>query len=389
MRIICEQKELLMALNDIACAVNVVAKKQALIHIEAINGIFRFGYKEKTITVCCEAIGTIDAEGKINVNALRFFNIIKGLPEKTIIISTNENNQMSIECEKIKYLLTAYKSREDIKFRQSNNMITVSKAALKDAIAKTEYAISKENIGWFHGVNMEIDNNKLTLLTSDGHRIAMKSIEVKSQSLNCSEIIKVIVPGKTIRMISAMIADTPGEICIGIFENEIAFYYGKTIVISKLVKSLQPDDLKWIVLHSSDFGTQLYINKCKLKGCMYRIIQFFDGRKRNVNFRVLLRIIGNEMFVKGEVLLDENSIDLYNETIGILKNGKDVTIALNPNYIKDVIETIGDEKIVMSIDSSFGPCFIKNEDQSYTSVILPLLNAKAGENGYKVLEPWD
>jgi DNA polymerase-3 subunit beta len=58
--------------------------------------------------------------------------------------------------------------------------------------------------------------------------------------------------------------------------------------------------------------------------------------------------------------------------VPITKEGKDLKIGLNPKYIVDVLRVIEDEEISMYFFNSNSPCFIKNDEESYIYLILPI-----------------
>ena len=60
------------------------------------------------------------------------------------------------------------------------------------------------------------------------------------------------------------------------------------------------------------------------------------------------------------------------DEIMIKKTGKDVRIGFNPKFFIDALRVIDDEEITAYFVDHRSPCFIKNEDESYIYVILPV-----------------
>ena len=61
-----------------------------------------------------------------------------------------------------------------------------------------------------------------------------------------------------------------------------------------------------------------------------------------------------------------------NEEIDIVKEGKDILIGFNPKYLIDALKVIDDENINMYLMNPKAPCFIRDDDESYTYLILPV-----------------
>ena len=66
------------------------------------------------------------------------------------------------------------------------------------------------------------------------------------------------------------------------------------------------------------------------------------------------------------------AIGSMNEEIEINKEGKDLKIGFNPKFLMDALRVIDDEEIDIYMMNSKSPCFIRNEDNSYIYLILPV-----------------
>lgn len=75
----------------------------------------------------------------------------------------------------------------------------------------------------------------------------------------------------------------------------------------------------------------------------------------------------------GEMKMEMNTkIGSMDEEVMIEKEGKDLTIAFNPKYIIDVLKVIEDEDVYLYLFNANAPCFIKNNEESYIYLILPV-----------------
>ena len=54
------------------------------------------------------------------------------------------------------------------------------------------------------------------------------------------------------------------------------------------------------------------------------------------------------------------------------KEGKDIMIGFNPKFLIDALKVIDDEEISIYLVNPKAPCFIKNEEESYIYLILPV-----------------
>ena len=60
------------------------------------------------------------------------------------------------------------------------------------------------------------------------------------------------------------------------------------------------------------------------------------------------------------------------EEIDIQKEGKDILIGFNPRFLIDALRVIDDENVTIYMVNPKAPCYIRNDDQQYIYLILPV-----------------
>ena len=61
-----------------------------------------------------------------------------------------------------------------------------------------------------------------------------------------------------------------------------------------------------------------------------------------------------------------------NEDIDIDKNGRDLMIGFNPKFLIDALRVIDDETISIYLMNPKSPCFIRDDENSYIYLVLPV-----------------
>ena len=82
---------------------------------------------------------------------------------------------------------------------------------------------------------------------------------------------------------------------------------------------------------------------------------------------IIINITDGTMELKINSLLGS-----MNEDIDIEKQGKDLMIGFNPKFLIDALRVIDDENVDLYMVNPKAPCFIKNADESYIYLILPV-----------------
>jgi DNA polymerase-3 subunit beta len=133
------------------------------------------------------------------------------------------------------------------------------------------------------------------------------------------------------------------------------------LVVSRLIEG---DYFKIDQMLSSDYETKVRINKRELLDCIDRATLLIkEGEKKPIIIN-----IGDES-MKLQIKSQIGSMD---EEILITKEGKDLLIGFNPKFLIDALRVIDDEEVDLYFMNAKAPCFIKDEQQSYIYLILPV-----------------
>ena len=198
----------------------------------------------------------------------------------------------------------------------------------------------------------------MKVVSLDGHRISIRKIELKDSY----QPKKVVVPGKTLQEISKIISGNMEEnVQIFFSTNHIVFLFDKTTVVSRLIEG---EYFKIEQMLSSDYETKIKINKRELLDCIDRATLLVkEGDKKPI----IMNIADDAMELK-----INSFIGSMNEEIDISKEGKDMLIGFNPKFFIDALRVIDDEDVTIFMVNPKAPCFIKDENENYIYLILPV-----------------
>ena len=215
-----------------------------------------------------------------------------------------------------------------------------------------------ENAKVMTGELFEIHGSELKVVSLDGHRISIRKVQLKDHY----EDEKVIVPGKTLNEVSKILnGGMDDEVSISFSKNDVVFEFDQTTVVSRLIEG---NFYNIDQMLKTNYETKVKINKNELYGCIDRATLLLREAEKKP---VILNIKDNE--IQMEMNTKIGSMD---EEVTAEKEGKDLTIAFNPKYINDVLKVIDDEDVHLYLFNSNAPCFIKNEEESYIYLILPV-----------------
>ena len=369
MKIICSKSNLVKGVSIVSKAVPSKTTMPILecILIDATTDIIKLTANDMELGIQTEIEGEIIDRGMIAIDAKIFSEIVRKLPDNEVTIETNENLQTIITCEKAKFDISGKPGDEFsyLPIIEKEDSIEISQFTLKEIIRQTIFSISdSESNKLMTGELFEIKDNKLRVISLDGHRISIRKVELKDNVTDKN----LVVPGKTLIEISKILSgEAESMVDISYTNNHIVFEFDNTIVVSRLIEG---EYFRIDQMLSSDYETKVRINKKELLSCIDRATLLVkEGDKKPIIIN-----IGDELME----LKIKSQIGSMNEEIMITKEGKDLLIGFNPKFLIDALRVIDDEEVTLYLMNAKAPCFIKEDEENYIYLILPVnFNAAA------------
>ena len=329
--------------------------------IDATTNEIKFTANDMELGIETIVEGEIIEKGKVAIDAKIFSEIVRKLPDNEICIETDSNYTSLITCEKSKFNI-AGKSGDDFSYLpiiEKDKFITLSQFTLRETINQTLFSIAmNDNNKMMTGELFEVANGILKVVGLYGHRIAIRNIELTSHA----DDVKVVVPGKTLSEISKILS-TNAEDAVTIYftNNHILFEFDNTTVVSRLIEG---EYFRINQMLSSDYETKVTINKKEFLDSIDRATLLIKESEKKP---IILSITDGSL----EVHVN-SSMGSLNEDIDINKDGKDIMIGFNPKFLIDALKVIDDEQIYIYLVNPKAPCFIKDKEESYIYLILPV-----------------
>ena len=329
--------------------------------IDASTNEIKFTANDMELGIETIVEGEIIEKGKVAIDAKIFSEIVRKLPDNDITIETDDNYTSTITCEKSKFNI-AGKSGDDFSYLPviiKEKSISLSQFTLKETINQTIFCTSpNDNNKMMTGELFEVKDNVLKVVGLDRHRIAIRNINLSGNA----DDVKVVVPGKTLNEISKILSsDAESVVNIYFTNNHILFEFDNTMVVSRLIEG---EYFKINQMLSSDYETKVVINKKEFLDSIDRAnLLIREGDKKPI----IINITDGSLEVKVQ-----SAIGSLNEDIDINKEGKDIMIGFNPKFLIDALRVIDDETVDIYLVNPKAPCFIRDKEENYIYLILPV-----------------
>jgi DNA polymerase III subunit beta len=310
------------------------------------------------IGISCVIPVDIQEPGLITIPARRFSSIIKELSDSEISINSKKNNIVIIETDSCQFKIIGLPAEEFPKLPEfkDKEVIGLEQAFLKQMLNRTAFAVSMDETRYIlNGIMFKISQNNITLVATDGKRLA---IDIKKLSKPATKEINMIIPIKTIQELQRNLQDNaPLSIIIG--ANQVLFDLGNTMIISRLIEGEFPDYQQVIPAQAEN---KIKLNREQFLLAIRRASLLSTPDYQAVKFEVF----------KNKLVLSKSTPDVgeSREEVAMEYSGKELLIGFNPNYLIDVLKNLDAETVELEISGSEKPGVIRND--GYIYIVLPM-----------------
>lgn len=363
MKMICSKSNLLNGLQVVSKAVPSKTTMSILecILVDCTGDSIKLTANDMELGIETSIEGVIAEPGIIALDAKIFLEIVRKLPDNDITIVTDAGCKTTITCEKAKFDIVGkpgddFSGLPDI---ERNESVIVSQFTLREVIRQTIFSIAdNENNRLMTGELFEINQDELKVVSLDGHRISIRKIQLK----NAYDPRKAVIPGKTLNEISKILTGgTEDDAAIYFTDKHVVFEFDRTTVVSRLIEG---EYFHIDQMLSNDYETRVVINKREFLSCIDRATLLVrEGDKKPI----IINITDGSMELK-----INSALGSMNEQIDIEKQGRDIMIGFNPRFLIDALRVIDEEQITVYLVNPKAPCFIRNDENSYIYLILPV-----------------
>lgn len=363
MKIICSKTDLINSVNIVMKAVpaNTTISILNCILIDATGDVIKFIANDGDLGIETIVKGNIVENGMVAIDAKNLNEIFRSLPEVDITIDVDDSQNVKIFYGKSKFEINGEKgdSFTMIPYIEKNNSVVLSQLALKDVIRQTIFSIGiNETNKVLRGIHFLINEDNLKVSALDGHRIAIRNLKLKESFGN----IEAIIPGKALNEIVKILnGGADDNVNIYFTDNQALFEFEDTKVVTRLIEGKFFDVDK---MTSYDYETNIVINRKDFNDCLSRSMLFSkEGNKKPIVVDInseRLRIYVN------------SNLGSMDEELNIEMQGRDLEIGFNPRFLSDAVKVIDDENIKIYFVNSKAPCYIRDDENTYTYLILPI-----------------
>lgn len=306
----------------------------------------------------------IDQAGQVTVPARKLFDICRHLPDSARVDLDVQGDKAKLKSGRSRFTLSTLPANEFPKTEPLNNtqLVTLSVAELQGSLQATAFSMAQQDVRFYlNGLLLEIGNQTLSCVATDGHRLAHAHCEIKAEPENP---IRAIVPRKSIGELQRLLgtAEADDEVSIHVTPQQLQVSLNGIRLTTKLIDGSFPDYNRVI---PTDSNKELVIDCASLKQALTRASILSNEKYRGVRLALqtgVLTITTNNP--EQEEAVDELEVDY---------TGDSTEIGFNVQYILDVLNAVDTENAVIRLkDGNSSALITPEQSTSCQYVIMPM-----------------
>ena len=301
----------------------------------------------------------VDKVGATTLPARRLFTIIRELPSSEIAIEVDGKNAASIRSGQSFFKILGLPEEEFPPLPKFENakVVTMRQKDLYDGLRKTAYAISTDETRYvLNGVLFSFKENKLTLVATDGRRLAMLDIELEFPRSHEAEI---IVPTKAVTELQRLLKDD-GEVKISVGSGQIAFDLNNTLLVSKLIEGNYPN-YKQVI--PSEAKERVTLERETFLNSLRRVSLLASDKSNSIKLN----------FSKNNIEITANTPEVgeAKESLAVAYKGREFSIAFNPEFLMAPLRALGEDEVFLDLIDEMSPGVLKIQTP-FLYVLMPM-----------------
>ena len=297
------------------------------------------------------------------VGARKMIDILRSLPGDQTMTLTAAQNKLTLQGGKSRFTLQTLPADDFPLVNESVDFgpaFTVPQKTLRELINQVHFAMAVHDIRYYlNGILFIAEGKTLTLVATDGHRLALAQAQLATDVISKQEV---ILPRKTVLELQRLLKDEDTAIDMRFASNQARFDFSGMEFVTKLVEGKFPDYNRVI---PKNHKNAVILGRAPLLASLQRAAILTSDKFKGVRVNIepgLLRIASSN--AEQEEAKEELEIDY---------GGDAIEIGFNVTYLIDVLANSSHEMVKLELqDSAASALFSVPEQPGFKYVVMPM-----------------
>lgn len=304
--------------------------------------------------------GSIIAPGKAAIDARMLTEMVRKLPDGGEVDIDVDADIALIKCKKMKAKIPCRDGEQFPKMPEVElgGSIVITQGDFKAIVRQTIFSSMPNSANRMMGGELfEVSGGNLKVVALDGHRVAIRKMKIADGVSDT----KSIIPVNSLNDISKIMSDNNGNVEMYFTDKHAIFVFNDTTAITSVIDG-EYFNINQIIGMQQTIEVRV-IRKELLESVDRSTLLFSESDKKPIVMNI------SDDVLEWTIATTKGSMS---EDLPISKTGDDIKIGFNPAFLKDTLSAIADDEVFLYMLNSKAPCIIKNADETYLYVILPV-----------------
>jgi DNA polymerase-3 subunit beta len=356
-------------LTGLQAVQNVVGSRTTLpilsnVMLRAESGKVEFTATDLDVTVACKVEAKVKKPGATTIPVKKLFGIVRELGGGEIDIEVDEKNICTIRCGSSFYKIHGLSADEfpPLPKFKDDKKVSLQQENVKNMMRKTSFAVSTDESRYvLNGIFISLKDHKMTMVATDGRRLALVDEEVEITEKSSGEF---IVPAKAATELNRLLQEK-GEVEIKFGDNQASFELKgengfSVLLVSKLIEGNYPNYRQVIPGEAKE---RVPLMREEFVQALRRAEIMTSEKANSVKLT----------FGKNSLAITSNSPEVgeARETLAVNYKGKEVAIAFNPRYLIDALNALTEDEVFFELIDELSPGVLKINGP-FLYVVMPM-----------------
>ena len=306
-------------------------------------------------TIECEIVES----GTTTLPVKLLFNSISKAAEGEIEVETDAKERATIVAGSAKYKLAGLPESDFPRLPKDEEAYAyeIPQATLREMLRKVSYAASQDDTRrTLKGVLMSFKDSKLTMVATDGRRLALVENELEFPKNVEKDI---VLPSKAVQELQRSLTGEENT-SVMIQKSQVSFKIGSVVIYSKLMDEVYPNYRQVI---PGETAETISVDRQLLLDALDRASVMTMDEAHSTKL----------IFSEGKLTVTSAASDIgeAKDEVPIKYAGEQIEIIFNPSYVMDPLKAIDDDEITINLNNGHSPAVIKCSIP-FLYVIMPL-----------------
>ncbi len=304
----------------------------------------------------------IKEKGSLVLSARLFGEIVRKMPDDVVVFSSN-GYTVNIKCGLSEFNILGTDPEEfpELPSVEQQNALTLGQPVLRSMIAQTLFAVSDNESRPIHtGSLFEVEEDRLTVVSVDGYRLALRREKVDEK--RGAESFSFVVPGSALGEVEKICA---GEESVTITQGarHVMFQTGDTVLVCR---RLEGEFLPYRNAIPKNNTIQVDVDAKTLLACIDRVSLIISEKLKSP-----LRCVFGDGMVS---ITTKTAIGDAADQCPVSGDGQGLEIGFNNKYLMDALKAAPADRLRMEFTSGVAPCVIlpAGGEENFIYMVLPV-----------------